>query len=122
MTTPAYTAEQIAYHVDEARRMLHEPIKSFIALDESAERSVRIIEQQRAELEQLRAENARLGRENNALSWRIEDGLRATQSCFPEDLDAYGSAYEAFYEAQRMCRQALKKRTDTEEENDAQPN
>ena len=47
-----------------------------------------------------------------ALEERIADGLRATNFCFPEDLDAYGSAHDAFYEGQRLVRGALKPRNE----------
>lgn len=56
MPNPTYTPEQIAIHLDEARFMLREPIKSFIALDDSARTSIAIIEQQRAEIERLHQE------------------------------------------------------------------
>jgi hypothetical protein len=47
-----------------------------------------------------------------ALEARLEEGMRATNFCFPEDLDAYGSAHDAFYEAQRLIRTTLKPRNE----------
>lgn len=64
-------------------------------------------DQERVELQQQRAEIERLEKQNNALTWRIEDGLNATRLCFPEDLDST-RGHEAFYDAQRLCREALK--------------
>jgi hypothetical protein len=49
MTDRAYADEEIAVHLDEARFMPREPIKRFIALDDSARASIAIIEQLRRE-------------------------------------------------------------------------